>query len=142
VTAPRRVKVTGDLWHASVPDGAVYVGRAAPGLRASPFANPFSLRRMFPRDHHLRSYLDVAVAQVTDEDPAGLQLVITPGTPQVAVAAYRLWLDDQPELVDAARLILAGTDLACWCPVPAEGEPDDCHGRPLLYIVNGWEEEL
>jgi hypothetical protein len=39
-----RVKVTGDLFHGRVPDGAVYVGRAAPGLRASPYANPFPVR--------------------------------------------------------------------------------------------------
>lgn len=44
MTAPRRVKVTGDLFHGRVPDGAVYVGRAAPGLRRSPFANPFTVR--------------------------------------------------------------------------------------------------
>jgi hypothetical protein len=37
----RRVKVTGDLFHGLVPDGAIYVGRAAPGLRKSPYANPF-----------------------------------------------------------------------------------------------------
>jgi hypothetical protein len=40
----RRVKVTGDLFHGRVPDGAVYVGRAAPGLPASPYANPFPVR--------------------------------------------------------------------------------------------------
>lgn len=39
----RRVKVTGDLFHGRVPNGAVYVGRAAPGLRKSPYANPFSV---------------------------------------------------------------------------------------------------
>jgi hypothetical protein len=40
----RRVKVTGDLFHGQVPDGAIYVGRAAPGLRKSPYANPFSAK--------------------------------------------------------------------------------------------------
>jgi hypothetical protein len=43
VTA-RRVRVTGDLWHGQVPPGAVYVGRAAPGLRASRYANPYPAR--------------------------------------------------------------------------------------------------
>jgi uncharacterized protein DUF4326 len=42
--APVRVRVTGDLFHGQVPPGAVYVGRAAPGLRASPFANPYKAR--------------------------------------------------------------------------------------------------
>jgi hypothetical protein len=41
----RRVKVTGDLFHGQVPAGAVYVGRAAPGLRRSPYANPFKVGR-------------------------------------------------------------------------------------------------
>jgi hypothetical protein len=40
-----RVKVTGDLFHGQVPNGAVYVGRAAPGLRKSPYANPFKIGR-------------------------------------------------------------------------------------------------
>jgi hypothetical protein len=40
-----RVKVTGDLFHGQIPDGAVYVGRAAPGLRRSLYANPFKIGR-------------------------------------------------------------------------------------------------
>lgn len=40
----RRVKVVGDLFHGRVPDGAVYVGRQAPGLKASPFSNPFPVK--------------------------------------------------------------------------------------------------
>jgi hypothetical protein len=41
----RRVKITGDLFHGHVPDGAIYVGRAAPGLGKSPYANPFKVGR-------------------------------------------------------------------------------------------------
>jgi hypothetical protein len=41
----RRVKVPGDWFHGQVPHGAVYVGRAAPGLRKSPYANPFKIGR-------------------------------------------------------------------------------------------------
>ena len=41
----RRVEVTGDWFHGQVPHGAVYVGRAAPGLRKSPYANPFKIGR-------------------------------------------------------------------------------------------------
>jgi hypothetical protein len=44
MTRPRRVKVIGDLFHGRVPDGAVYVGRQAPGLKRSPFANPFAIK--------------------------------------------------------------------------------------------------
>lgn len=39
----KRVRVLGDLYHGRVPEGAIYVGRAAPGLKASPYANPFKL---------------------------------------------------------------------------------------------------
>ncbi len=42
--AGRRVKVTGDYFHGQVPDGAVYVGRAAPGLPASPYRNPYRVK--------------------------------------------------------------------------------------------------
>jgi hypothetical protein len=42
--APLRVKVAGDLFHGRVPDGVLYVGRAAPGLRRSPYANPFPVK--------------------------------------------------------------------------------------------------
>lgn len=41
MTTPRRVKVTGDLFHGQVPDGAIYAARGKPGLPASPYANPY-----------------------------------------------------------------------------------------------------
>jgi hypothetical protein len=34
------------------------------------------------------------------------------------------------------RAELAGWDLACWCPLPADGEPDVCHAAALLAIAN------
>jgi hypothetical protein len=39
--SPERVRVAGDLFHGRVPAAAVYVGRAAPGLPRSPYANPY-----------------------------------------------------------------------------------------------------
>jgi hypothetical protein len=100
--APRRVKVQGDLFHGRVPDGAIYIGRAAPGLAASKYANPFKVK--------------VYGAEA-------------------AVEMYRQHLDAHPELAEAARQDLADRDAACWCPEPAAGEPDLCHGRPLLDAV-------
>jgi hypothetical protein len=41
---PRRIKVRGNLFHGQVPEGAVYVGRAAPGLKRSPFCNPYAVK--------------------------------------------------------------------------------------------------
>ena len=37
---------------------------------------------------------------------------------------------------DLARADLRGLDLACWCPLPAPGEPDVCHAAVLLEIAN------
>lgn len=34
------------------------------------------------------------------------------------------------------RRDLASKDLACWCPPPADGEPDVCHAAVLLAIAN------
>lgn len=34
------------------------------------------------------------------------------------------------------RAELAGKNLACWCPLPAPGEPDICHASVLLEIAN------
>ena len=38
---PQRRRVTGDLFPGGVPNGAIYVSRAAPGLTKSKFANPY-----------------------------------------------------------------------------------------------------
>jgi len=51
----RRVKVQGDLYHGRIPEGAVYVGRAGPGLPGSRFANPHKVREM-GRDEAIRMY--------------------------------------------------------------------------------------
>jgi predicted kinase len=100
----RRVRATGDLFHGRVPAGAVYVGRPAPGLPGSRFTNPHKVGccRICGRLH----------------DHAD------------ALAAYTHHLDTHPELVAAARLELAGVDLACWCP------PDTaCHADVLLHRI-------
>jgi hypothetical protein len=31
---------------------------------------------------------------------------------------------------------LRGKSLACWCPLPAPGEPDHCHAAVLLKLAN------
>jgi hypothetical protein len=57
MSPPQRVTVSGDLFHGVVPDGAVYIGRAAPGLPTSPYANPYSVR-ILGRDGALRLYAE------------------------------------------------------------------------------------
>ncbi|MEV0732360.1 DUF4326 domain-containing protein [Polymorphospora sp. NPDC050346] len=101
------MRVLGDLYHGRVPDGAVYVGRGAPGLRASRYAN--------------RHRVGLCRVCQVDHDRAG------------AVLAYGQELDRQPDAVAAARRELAGADLACWCR-PGTGP---CHVDVLLLVVAG-----
>ncbi|HVK25939.1 MAG TPA: DUF4326 domain-containing protein [Actinokineospora sp.] len=87
---PCRRRVTGDLLHGQIPTGSVYVGRSAPGLTASRYANPHRVGdcRICDRVHDLPDALD----------------------------AYARHLAAHPDLIAAARTDLAGADLACWCP--------------------------
>ena len=48
-----------------------------------------------------------------------------------AVARFRQYLADHPELVEAARRELAGKDLACWCKPGAL-----CHADIWLEVAN------
>ncbi len=38
----------------------------------------------------------------------------------------------QPDTLAAARVMLRGESLACWCATPEPGQPDHCHGARLL----------
>jgi uncharacterized protein DUF4326 len=60
---------------------------------------------------------------------------------------YDMWLGGEIELTDPLRVNqrawivehlpdLAGHPLACTCPLPEPGEPDWCHGVPLLRRSN------
>lgn len=109
--SPRRVKVAGDLFHGRVPDGAEYVSRAAPGLKASPYRNP----------HVIGKPCKPCGGTVHDLDESR--------------RLYREHLREQPDLLAAARDELAGRDLACWCPLDAEW----CHADDLLNLANGGE---
>jgi len=115
-----------------LPAGAVSVARP------TRWGNPFGLGRMTGRDDPLRPYLDAAVLGVTGVDASAYD-TITPATRVVAVEAYRAWLTDQPELRAAAGRELAGRVLACWCPLPTEGEPDVCHAAELLRVASDQE---
>ncbi|MFI6603838.1 DUF4326 domain-containing protein [Nonomuraea sp. NPDC050536] len=41
----RRVRVEGDLFHGHIPAGAIYIGRACPGLPRSRYHNPFPVKK-------------------------------------------------------------------------------------------------
>lgn len=115
-----RVRVEGDLFHGRVPDGAIYIGRSAPGLLQSAFHNPFK---------------------------AGKTIAVD--TPADAVAMYEDWFTygatapyphhGETRKLEALREEVfnriadgepTGRDLACWCQL---GAP--CHGDVLLKLV-------
>lgn len=49
-----------------------------------------------------------------------------------AVEAYKVYLERNPGLVEAAKKELRGHDLACWCPLD-----HPCHAEVLLELANG-----
>lgn len=55
----------------------------------------------------------------------------TPEARAEAVAAYRAWLAERPQLAAEARAELAGLDLACFCPLDGP-----CHRDVLLELIN------
>ena len=54
-----------------------------------------------------------------------------------AVEIFRTYAEVTSGYALVARIGLAGKSLACWCPLPADGEPDVCHASVLLEIANG-----
>ena len=43
--------------------------------------------------------------------------------------------------VEDVKRELRGKNLACWCPLPASGEPDHCHAAVLLQVANAEPEQ-
>lgn len=127
---PERVKVTGGMYRGKVPPGAVYVGRAMPGLKQSPFANPWCVRQAV---HSLDGTFDGWV--VSHHRNRGLTVGPVMATKAEAVAfaveAFRTRVAVSADLRQRAVAELAGKDLACWCK---PGEP--CHADVLLAIAN------
>ena len=92
-----------------LPAGALYVGRSAPGLPASRYAN--------------RHRVGACRVCQGEHDQAA------------AVTAYTAEFAARAELVDVARAELAGMGLACWC-LPGAGP---CHGDVLVLVAAGVE---
>lgn len=100
------------------PEGAVVVARP------TRWGNPFKV------GGHAHWVLEGGPRTVEVRDAAG------------AVAMYRSWLNGAHFIAPAPPTDfspLAGKDLACWCPLPAPGEPDICHAAVLLEIANQGE---
>jgi hypothetical protein len=133
---PERVKVQGDLFHGVIPlqdDGrsAVYVGRAAPGLPASPYANPFKVGEQIERDSDLWPYVLDIFPGAADPVLPGVGLAsVSLQRAEDCVTAFSWWVLAQPGLMLNMVADLAGRDLACWCKI---GRP--CHADDLLELA-------
>ncbi len=53
-----------------------------------------------------------------------------------AAALFADWIRHQPGWNRSNLRALVGRDLACWCPLPPEGEPDLCHAAVLIEHLN------
>jgi hypothetical protein len=93
-----------------MPAGAVYVGRP------SVWGNPWRVGDSAVIEWPLHSQEERRCREV-------------PITPDLAVALYRIaFTPDAAEI----RNVLAGRDLACWCPLD-----QPCHADVLLELANG-----
>jgi hypothetical protein len=94
-------RVVNKHWTQSWGDDAVYIGRP------SKWGNPFT------HEERLASAQGLTLVESRDD----------------AVEAYRRYILDTPELMDALGE-LSGKDLVCWC------KPAACHGDVLLELAN------
>ena len=53
-------------------------------------------------------------------------------TAEQAVDWFRWYAEQYPNVFSQLR----NHNIACWCPLPAPGEPDHCHAAVLLEIAN------
>jgi Domain of unknown function (DUF4326) len=87
--------------------------------RSTVFGNPFLTVEYGPRSAALyRAWIS----------GARLGVWVTPGRKKT-LARRRL------EILRALPN-LRGKNLACWCPLPSEGQSDPCHGAVLLDLAN------
>jgi hypothetical protein len=137
LTEPRRVKVRGDLFHGRVPVGATYVGRAAPGLTASIYANPFKAGEPIKRDSELWPFIAAMFPPGALDQGFGGPLQSVTLSREQSVDAYSRRFFEIPALLLNASEQLGGRDLCCWCKIPRAGEPDHCHAAWLLGLAKG-----
>lgn len=109
------------------PPNSTYVGR--PTRFGNPFrVVPAAFRRGGPLDMWAVQYQGCTLGRWDDKTAARAD----------AVDRYARWIrePEQAEMLRLFRALLHGRDLTCWCPLPAEGEPDHCHASVLISLVN------
>lgn len=114
-------------WRAPV--GSAYVGRG------SRWATPFIVGQAYLWLTATNVPFPVPTCRKPGEHGEGLR-VETCADAETAGTWFRAWMAFVVGLMPQARTVLAGRDLTCWCPLPAEGEQDHCHATALLEIAN------
>lgn len=121
-TEPRRIQRRRTKgWRA--PAGSVYVGRP------TRYGNPARL---------VRAESGLLVQWGTEGGVVGTWPTDGRDARRFATELYASWIN-QPEQADTRtlfRALLHGRDLTCWCPLPADGQPDHCHAAVLLKLAN------
>ena len=110
-----------------LPEGAVSVGR--PTKWGNPFTAAGAIETGFARTREQGREVAVEFYRrwILFEDAADSDIYTT----ATRTGEYdRRWVRDH-------LAGLRGRTLACWCPLPADGEPDICHARVLLDLANG-----
>jgi hypothetical protein len=114
--APQRLRLSRAKGY-RLPPNSIKVSR--PGVWGNPF-NDTQSYVMFPW---------------TADGAPGIPLRTKPSRERcldLYVAWLRAHLIHDPHLLDRLR----GKNLACWCPLPTEGELDLCHAAILLRLAN------
>jgi hypothetical protein len=117
MTAPRQTTATAcnpvELWNALVPADQARLGALAIATELAIQGSQFNI-------------------DATREETTAI-------TREMAVALFRQrWLDALARGPAAREALeqLRGKNLACYCPLPAPGQPDICHRSVLLELAN------
>jgi Domain of unknown function (DUF4326) len=93
--------------------------------RTSRFGNPFTVGMdATDRAHATALYREWLENNSYDVHPPGVPI------------EYRQEMDRRRDWIITHADRLKGRDLVCWCPLPADGEPDHCHASVLITLAN------
>lgn len=122
---PKRVQRTRKAGQPGMPPGSKYVGRG-PG---SKWGNPFTVEDCI--ESGFAETPDEAREWCTQTYRAWLTHELDGGAGPEGTA----WSASRRDWILEHLSDLRGRDLACWCPVPADGQPDHCHAAVLIRLA-------